>query len=219
MLTAGLMVGLAVLFDSLQFGATFLIVLPVVGWAAAVVIPLVITLFAFIIFGVWLTLSKVNFFKGKQAVMKIITLLSSFVMEIIPFLESVPGITGGVITMIMVTAKEDKDEKDGAVPAGVMKGAGNKVTVAAAVSPPAGRAAIAEAEAAIRARQASSGRGAVNDNAPPGQKKQNVNQIENFSPTFAPLSGPSDGYNQFSKTANDNEVRDRKPYAQDNRAA
>lgn len=106
-LMGGALIALAFLFDLIQFLVSFLHVVPWVGNAIAFVVALFITCFAYITFGIWFALLRVNYFTGKQAALKILTLIGTLGLELIPLIDTLPAITAGVITMVLVSRLED----------------------------------------------------------------------------------------------------------------
>lgn len=105
--TAGLLISVALLIDLLQFLVSFLHVIPWAGNAIAFVVGTFLSFVAYISLGVWFALLGINYFTGKRAALKILTILATFGIELIPLLNMIPAITAGVITMIMVSRMED----------------------------------------------------------------------------------------------------------------
>lgn len=103
----GALITLALLFDLLQFLVSFLHVIPWVGNAIAFVVALFITCFAYITFGIWFALLRVDYFTGKKAAVKILTLIGTLGLELMPLIDALPAITAGVITMVLVSRIED----------------------------------------------------------------------------------------------------------------
>ena len=102
---AGMMVCMAVLFDALQFFATFLNIVPGLGIAVC----WFLALFATVAFGVWFALSGVNYFTGKQAARKALVAISTVVVEFIPIIDALSAITSGVVLMILFSRLEDAE--------------------------------------------------------------------------------------------------------------
>jgi len=109
---AGLMVGAALLFDLLQFVFSFFHIIPVVGNAVALIVAWYIAAFALVVFGVWFALCGVNYFTGKRSAQKLLTAFSAVIIELVPFVNALPAITGGVIAMIIATRIEDFEGKN-----------------------------------------------------------------------------------------------------------
>ncbi len=101
-LIAALMVGLAFLFDVLQFLSTFLNIIPGVG----VVVSEYISFVSVIVFGLWFAFQKVSYFDRNGAV-KLIIGIASTVVELVPFVDALPAITLGVLSLILVVRAED----------------------------------------------------------------------------------------------------------------
>lgn len=102
-----LLVSAALLIDLLQFLVSFLHVVPWIGNAIAFVVGTFLSFVAYISFGVWFALLGINYFAGKRAALKILTILATFGIELVPLLNMFPAITAGVITMIIVSRMED----------------------------------------------------------------------------------------------------------------
>ncbi|MEJ0053724.1 MAG: hypothetical protein WDN10_03315 [bacterium] len=103
---AALMCGLAALFDLIQFFLFFLNSIPVVGNAVAFIGSWFVAIFAGIVFYlVWFPLLGIKMTKGKSA--KLLNLLGSAVLEATPLLNSLPGVTYGVISTIIISRTED----------------------------------------------------------------------------------------------------------------
>ncbi len=98
MFTAGIMLGIAFLFDLVQVPLTVTVILPtLVGW------------FAVGFFWCWFKLLDVEYFAGKRAGLKILALLGPAVMSAIPIVNDLPELTAGVLVTIVVVALEDKE--------------------------------------------------------------------------------------------------------------
>ncbi len=61
---------------------------------------------AFIVFGFWFFFLKVNYL-GRNAAVKMLYSLGAVVIEIIPLLDALPGITLAVVGLIVQTRMED----------------------------------------------------------------------------------------------------------------
>jgi hypothetical protein len=105
--TGGLLVGFALIIDLVQFLVSFLHVIPWAGNAVAFVVGTFLSFFAYISLGVWFALLGINYFSGKRAALKVLTLLATFGIELIPLLNAIPAVTAGVVTMIIVSRIED----------------------------------------------------------------------------------------------------------------
>lgn len=105
--TTSLLVGFALIIDLVQFLVSFLHVIPWAGNAVAFVVGTFLSFVAYISLGVWFALLGINYFSGKRAALKILTLLATFGIELIPLLNAIPAITAGVVTMIIVSRIED----------------------------------------------------------------------------------------------------------------
>lgn len=104
--TAAVMIFFAVLLDAIQFIATFLNIIPGLG----VAVNWFIAIFAAIAFGLWFTLSGINYFSGKQAARKTLIAFSSVIIELLPIIDALPAITSGVVLMIVVSRIEDAEK-------------------------------------------------------------------------------------------------------------
>ena len=112
--SAALWLGLAVIFDGVQFLVSFFHVIPYAGNAIAFVVTTFISLAAWILFSICFALfHRVNYFSGKKAALKLLAVFGSVVIEIIPLLNALPAITSGVLLIIVATRIEDTvgDEK------------------------------------------------------------------------------------------------------------
>ncbi len=87
--TAMLMVGLAIFFDILS-------IIPVVNWFTAIA--------AWLCFFIWFAVLEVRFMTIKRALPAII----SFIVELVPILSIIPGLTLGIIVIIIMIKLEDK---------------------------------------------------------------------------------------------------------------
>ncbi len=92
-ITAAFMIGLALLLDGFQFLLTLLVV--------TAPLSIFIAFLSICIFGVWFALCKVNYFSGKGAGLKSFSVFGSTILELVPFLDGLPGITAGVIGVIV----------------------------------------------------------------------------------------------------------------------
>lgn len=98
-ITAGLMIGVAVLVDGLQF----LLTLTVIGSLVA----MLVSAFAWITFVLWFALLGVSYFDRGAATRGLI-LLSSIIVELIPLVNALPATTLGVVALVIHTRIEDK---------------------------------------------------------------------------------------------------------------
>ena len=105
--TAGLLITFALLCDVLQFLFSFFHVIPWIGNAVAFVVVLFITIVSYVVLGLWFALLRINYFTGKRAALKVLTMLATFSIELIPLLDSLPAMTAGVLTMVIVSRIED----------------------------------------------------------------------------------------------------------------
>jgi hypothetical protein len=101
-ITAFFLISTAVLFDAAQFLVAFI---PFVD----IVLDWLLGAFAACVFGVWFLVLGVNYFQGKKALAKIITMFSSVVIELVPIVDALPAITLGVVTLIFLTWAEDRE--------------------------------------------------------------------------------------------------------------
>lgn len=105
--SAGLLICIAVFFDVVQFLLSFLHVVPVAGNALAFVLVLFVTVIAYISLGLWFAMLGVNYFTGKRAALKVLTVLASLGIELIPLVDALPAITAGTVVMVLVSRLED----------------------------------------------------------------------------------------------------------------
>ena len=93
------MVATALLIDIVQILFEWLpAVGPIIGWFFAA--------FGFIVFGIWFMLVGVNYLDRNGAV-KVMVSLASCVVELIPFVDMIPALTLGVLSLILITRAED----------------------------------------------------------------------------------------------------------------
>lgn len=104
---AGFMIGAAILFDSGQMAGAVLTAVPFIGIAINLIVTPMISVAAFMLFGIWFALKKVNYFGGQKSALKLISVFSALVIDFIPFLNALPMITGSVIIIIYATRIED----------------------------------------------------------------------------------------------------------------
>lgn len=102
------LVAVALVFDSTQDLALFLIVLPGIGAAFDIVISWLVSTLAAIVFGVWFAILGVNYFTGKAPAKKLLIVLGCLIVELVPFLDALPAITFGVVALIIQTRLEDE---------------------------------------------------------------------------------------------------------------
>lgn len=105
-ITAGLMIGLALIVDSLQFFLSLFAAVEAIGWGV-VALAWFVSFLAFIIFGFWFFICRVNYFTGKKAALRLIAVFSTFVLEIMPIIQALPATTAGVIAVIVTSRIED----------------------------------------------------------------------------------------------------------------
>jgi len=98
----GFMLGAAAILDLIQIILTlFVFTAPLAELSTFIAMPL---------FGIWFLILGVSYFGGKRATAKVVSALGSAVVELIPFLDAVPGITLGVYGVIRASRKEDKEK-------------------------------------------------------------------------------------------------------------
>lgn len=97
--TAGLMIGLAVLVDGIQF----LLTLTVIGS----IVAMLISAFVWITFLIWFALCGVSYFDRGAAVRGGIVIVSA-ITELVPFINAVPAVTLGVVALIIHSRIEDR---------------------------------------------------------------------------------------------------------------
>ncbi|HYD93029.1 MAG TPA: hypothetical protein VEB18_01055 [Candidatus Paceibacterota bacterium] len=103
----GTMIGVAFLFDAFQLVFGLLVFIPIIGLIPSIIFPLLMSIISFCTFGVWFATKRVNYFTGKQAAMKLLAIFAALVIDLVPFLNSLPAITAGVVLMIVATRIED----------------------------------------------------------------------------------------------------------------
>jgi hypothetical protein len=101
-----LMVGVALIFDAIQFVLLYFNALLGAGTVIDFVVSSVVTFWASAIFWVWFKWKGVNYF-DKNAAKKMLIMFGSFIVELVPLLDAIPAITAGVIALIIQTRIED----------------------------------------------------------------------------------------------------------------
>ena len=94
-------------FDGLQVVMVPIYALPFLGVPLGMLLPLLVTATAFILFSLWFALKRVNYFTGKKAAEKVLILFTTLGVELLPFVTALPAITGGVALMIFASRVED----------------------------------------------------------------------------------------------------------------
>lgn len=105
-LLALLMITVAVIFDGVQFVATFLHVIPVVGNAAAFIVTWYVGIVAQFIFFLWFTLLGAS--TNRNLGLRMLVYISTFVSELVPLINALPAITLGVIALILLSRAEER---------------------------------------------------------------------------------------------------------------
>lgn len=90
--TSMAIVGVALVFDGLQFLLTLTVVGTVVAWYLSAL--------AWIIFLLWFALLGVSYF-GKGAAIRFLTVFASAVAELVPVVNALPALTLGVVALII----------------------------------------------------------------------------------------------------------------------
>lgn len=130
---AALMIVVAAGFDLLQFGTVVIFIMglmtsvffawiPFIGAAASAAIMFVATaiqsVFSWIIIGIgyltltfWFLLSGVSFMKGEYMTRRVGSFFAALIIDLMPFLNILPGITIWTIIQIYLVRHEDADEK------------------------------------------------------------------------------------------------------------
>ncbi len=99
-----LLLVVALTLDALQF---LLLFIP----GLDVVFDFFIGVIAIIVFGVWFAILGVNYFSGDRTGAKLLSMVGSSVVELVPLLDALPGITLGVWGIIYAVQKEDAAKK------------------------------------------------------------------------------------------------------------
>jgi hypothetical protein len=105
-ITAFFMITVALLLDLLQFLLTLLVLTSPIAE--------LVTFLALCIFGVWFAIMRVNYFSGRKVGMKVASAFGSAVVELVPILDAVPGITLGVAGVIVATRIEERSQQSAA---------------------------------------------------------------------------------------------------------
>jgi hypothetical protein len=112
-ITAGLMLGVALLLDAIQalgtLAGTALGMIPIVGIGfvgLGVVFASYISIFSVCVFGLWFMVKGVSYLDRNGAT-KLIIVLSSTITELVGFINAIPAITFGVLALILISRAED----------------------------------------------------------------------------------------------------------------
>jgi hypothetical protein len=97
------MIAIAFIIDAAQFLVVFI---PGVD----VVLDFFLGILAIMIFGVWFFLLGVNYFSGSKSGTKLATMLTTAIIEAVPLVDALPGLTLGISTLIWATRKEDAEK-------------------------------------------------------------------------------------------------------------
>lgn len=103
--TAGLLIGLALLFDGIQFLLTLTVLGALFSW--------LVTVIAWTIFLIAFALVGENYFQKNMARKMLIT-GASVVAELIPIINAIPAVTLGVVALIVQNRIEAAKGADGA---------------------------------------------------------------------------------------------------------
>ncbi len=96
-------ISIAVICDCLQFLLTLGVI--------SSIFNILITIIAWTIFAVWFFLLGINYFKGKKAMSKVLSVFGSLIVELIPILDALPTLTIGVVGIIWSSRKEEAEAK------------------------------------------------------------------------------------------------------------
>jgi hypothetical protein len=102
-MTKYMLLTVAILFDGAQFLVAFIPVFDVIA-------DFILGITAIFIFGVWFMLLGVSYFSGSKSGSKITNMVATSVVELVPLLDALPGITIGVWNIISATRQEDKEK-------------------------------------------------------------------------------------------------------------
>ncbi|MEO6536429.1 MAG: hypothetical protein ABIT47_01945 [Candidatus Paceibacterota bacterium] len=102
LISGGFMIMTAIVLDCVQVLLAFTGVL--------VLASDLITFIAAPTFGIWFLMMRVNYFGGKKAMVKVTSMLTTLVVELVPIVDALPGITMGVVTVIFATRSEDRQK-------------------------------------------------------------------------------------------------------------
>jgi|GEM_PF-1519150 len=100
------MIGVACMFDATQGFITLIMLTPLLG-LVFIPIPMLLTIGAFTTFGIWFGLKGVNYVGGRDAANKLLIVFAALVIDLIPYINALPAITGSVVLILMATRIED----------------------------------------------------------------------------------------------------------------
>lgn len=107
-ITLFFMIMISIVLDGVQFLLTLTVVGALFAW--------LVTALAMCIFGVWFLLLGINYFSGRKAGLKMASMFSSVVIELVPILSALPGITIGVLGVVAASRLEDREDKTSPTP-------------------------------------------------------------------------------------------------------
>jgi hypothetical protein len=96
----GFLIALAVVFDALQIFLT----LTVFG----AIFTVLVTFIAAVIFFLSFAILGVSYFSGRKPGLKIATIFTSSVLELVPILSAFPTVTIGVLGIALISRHEDR---------------------------------------------------------------------------------------------------------------
>lgn len=95
------MIGVALTIDGVQF---LINLIPLVGWIIASILSIGVAL----MFWYWFKLNGVSFLRGKAALLRVATISTGTIVEIIPIFNSLPAWTATVVVMLIIVKLEDE---------------------------------------------------------------------------------------------------------------
>jgi hypothetical protein len=94
------MLGVALILDLVQFLLTLAIL--------TVLVNILITFLAVCIFGIWFAVMGINYFQGRKAGLKVLSSFGATIIELVPVIDGLPGITAGVLGIIVSSRLEER---------------------------------------------------------------------------------------------------------------
>lgn len=105
-ITAAAIVFVALAFDGAQILFELLALIPILG-IGFIAAAYLVSFCAFIWLGMWFAYLRVNYFGGRKAAMKILSIFGALVIELIPFISMFPTIMASALIIIVATRIED----------------------------------------------------------------------------------------------------------------
>lgn len=97
------MIAVALILDGIQFLFTLFVITSLFS--------ILVTVLAICIFGVWFAIHRISYFSGRKTGTKVLSMLGSMFVELVPLVDGIPAITAGVIGIIVSTRMEERSAR------------------------------------------------------------------------------------------------------------